>query len=104
MNYNLKKDKDHCTITIKGDINYDAAKELKKVFDKLLGEGINNITLNLSEVPVSSSTGIGTILMLYKNIKQRGGVLDIKGIHPNLHSMLKLVKIDTIIDIKNEEE
>ena len=103
MNYRLEKDDHHCTVVVKGDINYDAAKKLKKVFDSLLNEGIDRITLNLKDVPVSSSTGIGTILMLYKNLKQRGGVLDIKGIHPNLLSMLKLVKIDTIIDIGDTE-
>lgn len=100
MEYSVEKDDSNCKMTIKGDINFESAKELKNAFDSLLKEGIKNIILDLTHVPVSNSTGIGTLLMLYKKLKQIEGSLKIDGIHPNLYSMLKLVKIDTIIEIK----
>ena len=100
MEYSIDKNNEDCKIVIKGDINFEAAKELKDIFDSLLKEGIKNIILDLTDVPVSNSTGIGTILMLYKKLKQIEGSLKIDGIHQNLYSMLKLVKIDSIIDIK----
>ena len=100
MEYSIDKDNGNCRMTIKGDINFEASKELKEIFDSLLKEDIKNITLDLTDVPVSNSTGIGTLLMLYKKLKQIDGTLKIEGIHQNLYSMLKLVKIDSIIEIK----
>ena len=99
MKYSIEKDDSSCKIVIKGDINFEASKELKQAFDSLLKDGVKNIVLDLTDVPVSSSTGIGTLLMLYKKLKQIDGSLKMDGIHKNLYSMLKLVKIDSLIDI-----
>lgn len=103
MEYNLKKDGKWQVISVNGPINFEAADELQSVFEKLLSEGEKFVRLNLKMVPVSNSSGISAILVLYRNLKKRDGILEIKGISKNLGKMFRLLKIDRIIKIEDEE-
>lgn len=86
-------------ISVTGQITFETSDDLQTVFDNVLAEGAKFVRLNLSLVPVSSSTGISSILVLYRNLKKRGGVLEIRGISENLFEMFKLLKIDQLIKI-----
>jgi anti-sigma B factor antagonist len=99
MECSIKKNGQWVVLTVKGVINIETAEELKTVFDDLLAKGSNYIRLNLKQVPISNSSGIGNILMLYKKLKERGGSLEIKGVSSNLMEMLKLLKVDQLITI-----
>lgn len=90
-------------ISVNGSINIETAGDLKKVFDDILLKGAKFVRLNLKNVPISNSSGIGNILMLFKSLKQREGVLEIRGISKNLKEMMRLVKIDTLIKIYDED-
>ncbi len=103
MEYNLTKDGKWRIISVNGPINFEAAAELQSVFEKVLSDGEKFVRLNLKMVPVSNSSGISAILVLYKNLKKRDGMLEIKGISNNLAEMFRLLKIDRIIKIENEE-
>ena len=73
--------------------------DLKAAFDNVLSEGAKFVRLDISLVPVSSSSGISSILVLYKKLKKMDGVLEIKGISENLFEMFKSLKIDQFIKI-----
>ncbi len=99
MEYNIKKDGKWVVISVNGHITFETSDDLQTVFDNVLSEGAKFVRLNLSLVPVSSSSGISSILVLYRNLKKRDGVLEIKGISENLFEMFKLLKIDQLIKI-----
>ncbi|MCK5570312.1 MAG: STAS domain-containing protein [Spirochaetes bacterium] len=103
MEYNFTKDGKWRIISVNGSINFEAANELHSVFEKVLSEGEKFVRLNLKKVPVSNSSGISAILVLYRNLKKRDGMLEIKGISKNLAEMFRLLKIDRIIKIEDEE-
>jgi len=99
MEYNINKDGKWVIISVNGQITFETSDDLQTVFDNVLSEGAKFVRLNLSLVPVSSSSGISSILVLYRNLKKRDGVLEIKGISENLFEMFKLLKIDHLIKI-----
>jgi anti-anti-sigma factor len=99
MECNINKDGEWVVISVNGQITFDTSDDLQKVFDNVMSEGAKFVRLNLSLVPVSSSSGISSILMLYKHLKKREGVLEIKGISENLFEMFKKLKIDQFIKI-----
>ncbi|HEB31188.1 MAG TPA: STAS domain-containing protein [Spirochaetes bacterium] len=99
MEYNVKKDGKWVVISVNGQITFETSDDLQTVFDNVLSEGAKFVRLNLSLVPVSSSSGISSILVLYRNLKKRDGVLEIRGISENLFEMFKLLKIDQLIKI-----
>ena len=102
MEHTLLEDGDWVVLQLKGALNFESTDQLKKVFDELLLKPHSAIRLDLREVPVSNSSGIGCILMFYKNLKRKGGKLEIRGISKNLAEMFRLVKIDQVIPIIEE--
>ncbi len=99
MECSIKKNGQWVIVTVKGVINIETAEELKTVFDELLAKDSTFVRLNLKQVPISNSSGIRNILMLYKKLKERGGSLEIRGVSNNLMEMLKLLKVDQLIPI-----
>jgi anti-sigma B factor antagonist len=99
-----KKEKDGwIVLKISGVINIETAQDLKKLFDEVLAEGAKKVRLNLMQVPVSNSSGIGHILMLFKGLNARDGQLEIRGISRNLYEMMKLLKLNQFFMITLDE-
>lgn len=103
MEWIEKEEGDWTVLKIIGVINIDSAQQLKSLFDDLLARGVQNVRLNLKNVPISNSSGIGHILMLFKSLKERNGKLEIRGLSRNLTEMLKLLNIEKLISIQEEE-
>ena len=102
MEYKIKKDEKWVVISVNGQITFENSDDLKAAFDNVLSEGSKFVRLDLSLVPVSSSSGISSILVLYKKLKKMDGVLEIKGISDNLFEMFKSLKIDQFIKISKD--
>lgn len=103
MECTVRQEEQWFIVSVNGAINIETANDLKNVFDDVLLRGAKFVRLNLKNVPISNSSGIGNILMLFRSLKQREGVLEIRGISRNLKEMMRLVKIDTLIDVYDEE-
>ncbi len=103
MEWTEKEKGEWTVLKIIGVINVDSAQELKALFEELLARGVQNIRLNLKNVPIFNSSGIGHILMLFKSLKERNGKLEIRGVSRNLMEMLKLLNIEKLISIQEEE-
>jgi anti-sigma B factor antagonist len=103
MEWTKKQQGEWTTLKIIGVINIETAQELKSVFDDLLAQNVKNVRLNLKSVPISNSSGIGHILMLFKSLRERDGNLEIRGVSKNLLEMLKLLKLNQLISINEEE-
>jgi anti-sigma B factor antagonist len=103
MEWTKKQVDDWSVLKISGVINIETAGELRNLFDEILSEGVLKIRLNLKQVPIVNSSGIGHILMLFKSLKERNGQLEVRGVSKNLLEMLKLLKVDTLFPIQEEE-
>lgn len=102
MEHIVFEDGEWVVLQLKGALNFECTDQLKTVFDDLLEKKYSAVRLDLREVPVSNSSGIGCILMFYKNLKKKGGKLVIKGISKNLAEMFRLIKIDQVIPIEED--
>ena len=100
MEYTIEMDGDWIVIALDGAINFECTDTVKSIFEKVMLEGTLLVRLNLENVPASNSSGIGIILMFYKNLKKRGGTLEVKGISKNLAEMFRLLNIDKILKIE----
>ena len=68
------------------------------VDDTLNGGGIHLI-IDLSELKTIGSVGIGVLFSIVKKIKTHGGDFKVIGVSPEVGELLKLSKIDQIIEI-----
>ena len=92
-------------IHLRGDLKLgDPVDGLRQACLDLMNEGDTKLVVNLSEVPMIDSSGIGELIRLHTRLKRDGG--EIKLVNPGkfvLHTM-NLVKIVNMFDIHETDE
>ncbi|HZW09245.1 MAG TPA: STAS domain-containing protein [Phycisphaerales bacterium] len=58
------------------------------------------VALDLSEVALLASAGIGTLLTLSKSCREAGGRLTLFGLDEEVEGMMKVTKLDRVLDIR----
>ncbi|MBL8190800.1 MAG: STAS domain-containing protein [Acidobacteria bacterium] len=79
--------------------------QLQMLIDKVLSAGTTKILLNLTEVPIIDSMGIGEIVRAFKKVGEAGGVLKLVGVTDRVYGALKITQLlDLIESYKTEED
>jgi len=87
---------------ISGEIDNFAAEKLQGEMAKIVKLRPKSVILNLKEVPVMGSSGIGKILYLYKELNKNNASFAIRGLHPNLLEIFKSLKLEKLFSIKKD--
>ena len=69
----------------------------------LVTEGKNNLILNLRQVDLIDSTGLGTLVICYAALQQHGGVLKLTNVSPRHLKLLLLTKLTTVFELFDDE-
>jgi anti-sigma B factor antagonist len=72
--------KSHTIVKIAGNLDGQKSDELMSSIEKLIVPGNVDILVNFENVEYISSMGIGTLISLYRDIKEKNGRLIIYGI------------------------
>lgn len=79
--------------------------QLQMLVDKVLQAGTSKVLLNLTEVPIIDSMGIGEIVRAFKKVSESGGTLKLVGVTDRVYGALKITQLlDLIESFKTEEE
>lgn len=79
--------------------------QLQMLVDKVLQAGTSKILLNLTDVPIIDSMGIGEIVRAFKRVQESGGILKLVGVTDRVYGALKITQLlDLIESFASEEE
>ena len=104
MDINVRKHTDVFVIQLKGDLKIgDAVDALRQSVDDLLGGGDARLVLNIAQVPMIDSSGIGILVRTLTSAKQRGG--SVKLVSPSKLAMqtLKIVGLLNLFEVFDDE-
>lgn len=88
-------------IDIIEDLDSEQSGEaLRIAFNNLFDKGKKNIILDMSQVEVINSYGIGKILICNKKLQEEKGKLTILGANGFVEEIFKLLMLDKILDIR----
>lgn len=104
MAVRTEMNKDIMVCHIDGDIDITSSPDIKKTFDKLIAQKTPRIIVNLARVTYVDSSGLATLVEIFKNMKTYGGKLRLAGISPKVKSLFEITKLDRLFDIMNSEE
>ena len=105
MDINAQKQSGVQVIRLKGPLRLgDAVDGFRNTIVASIEEGETNFVLNLTEVPMVDSSGIGELIRLHTGLKREGG--EIKLVNPSKFFLrtMNLVKIVSLFDIHDNEE
>jgi len=90
---------DSLVVSIKGDIYIDQADELLQTFKEIIEKGPKEVLLDIDGLKSITSSGIGKIVLLYKELQKKNGTLKIQGANKTIMEIFKIVKLDKLVEI-----
>lgn len=101
--YQTKMEGSKGVIIVDGDLaNEQSGEALRKAFNQMFGSGTRTIVMDLSNVEIINSYGIGKILMCYKRLKAEGGVLMVKPLSGFVKDTFELLMLDSLFPVDSE--
>lgn len=76
---------------------------LREKVKSLLAEGKKNIVLNLSNVTLIDSSGLGTLVATYSSAKTSGASLRLSNLGSRFNDLLQVTKLYTIFEVSDTE-
>jgi anti-sigma B factor antagonist len=105
LDISVRKQSTSQVVKLRGTLRLGVgADSLKGLLDELLAANDTHIVLNLAEVPMMDSSGIGVLVRGLTSMKERGG--SIKLVQPSkmVLQTLKLVAVLGLFEIFDSEE
>lgn len=98
MDLELKKKENYAILKIKGGLDAAHTKEFKHQF-QTYAEEYQNFIFDLSEMDFMDSTGFGTLVSVYKIMKEAGGNILIANLQNKPKMLFKITRADKIFHI-----
>jgi len=81
----------------------DETNELRERVKSLIGEGRTKILLNLANVTLIDSTGLGTLVSLHHSASSRGAFVRLSNLGTKFQEVLQVTKLLTVFDVSPTE-
>jgi anti-sigma B factor antagonist len=81
----------------------EGSLQLRNAFRELLGKGAKKILLNLGDVYLIDSSGLGELVNAFTTARSQGAELKLLNPCRKVHELLELTKLHTIFDIYDDE-
>lgn len=86
-------------LAIEGTLDAVTAPELRSVVDDLVNEGRKEVTLELAQLRLIDSSGVGVIVSLFKRIRANGGQVRISGLRDQPRAIFRLLRLDRVFPV-----
>ncbi len=86
-------------LQVMGTIDEKGAEALRQHFSDLPLDQLEEVVLDMAGVPQIGSSGIGKILLFYKNLGLGGGRLMVTNLAPHLYELFCELKLDTLFTV-----
>jgi len=90
--------------TITGYFDAQTVSALEEDFQTLIEEGEGTVTLNLQKVDFIDSSGIGSIVFLFKRLKAKNRELVLSGVNGQPARLIQSLRVDKTITTTFIEE
>ena len=85
-------------------LDIESADAFRQVFTHMLSEGIAQFFIDLGDLDYIDSTGLGSLLQLYRETKARGGVVRLYNPTPAVQDIFTLTRLDRVLEIDKTQE
>ena len=88
-------------IKVSGDLDSEKSGEaLRKAFNSVYDQGKRTIVLDLTDVQIINSYGIGKVLTCYKRLKAENGTLMVKPLKGFVKETFELLMLDKLLPVE----
>ena len=96
MNYTRTHDGNSTLLKVKGELDALTSPELRPVLDALANEADRAVTVDLTDLRLIDSSGVGALVALYKRVRANGGSVRFVGVVDQPLLIFKLLRLDLV--------
>jgi anti-sigma B factor antagonist len=97
MTYATSLENDALVLYVRGELDAVTVETIRESLDQLATAGHRTIVVDLSGLRVIDSSGVGSIVSLYKRVRSYGGQVTVRGAKDQPLAILKLLKLDRVL-------
>jgi anti-sigma B factor antagonist len=91
-------------IRLKGQLRLgDPVDELRSTLDDIITDSSFCVVLNMSEVPMADSSGVGVLVRYQSLLKQKGGALKLVNLSKLVTQTLKILGLLSVFEVFQDE-
>lgn len=95
----MEKSSIQATVKPENDLIGTASQDLRRKLQELLDQNKNHILVDMSNISLIDSSGIGVIIGIQNILKGKGGSIYLKNVSADIMKMFSMVHIDKHITI-----
>jgi anti-sigma B factor antagonist len=88
-----------CVMSLDGTLNARSADQVKDAFREVAGKGIQQVILDLGEVPFIDSSGLAALVSGLKTLNENDGSLKLAALQSQADLLFKLTMFDKVFEI-----
>lgn len=104
MNYFREDEADATILRIRGELDALSVPELRPLLDAVVDDGRRDVTVDLSQLRLVDSSGVGALVSLYKRVRAAGGKVSFVGVTDQPLVIFKLLRLDVVFELETAEE
>lgn len=91
-------------VRLKGQLKLgEPVDELRSTLDGIIAENSVSVVLNLTEVPMADSSGVGAMVRYQSSLKQKGGALKLVNPSKLVSQTLKILGLLSVFEVFDDE-
>lgn len=102
MDITVTKEGEKILVTVRGKVDESGADQLKNSFSAILPDKPQQVVLDFKDTAHIGSSGLGKILLFYKNLAIHDGQLSVINLSPVLFELFQELKLDTLFRISGK--
>jgi anti-sigma B factor antagonist len=99
MNHTLEQETGSTVLRVRGELDALSCPELRVVLDALAAREKCVVIVDLSELRLIDSSGVGVMVSLYKRVRANGGDVKFVGVTAQPLVIFKLLRLDRAFEL-----
>lgn len=97
MKFQISNSEGGTHLSIEGQLDAVSVSDLRPELEKLLHGRPKAVEVDLTELRMVDSSGIGALVSLYKRVRAQGGNVVIKGVRDQPLAIFRLLRLDKLM-------
>lgn len=103
MNIRKREEKNIVVLYLEGKVDINSANLIEET-SLLLSNGYSKLLCDFNNIDMVDYNGLSVIAIAYKNVINKGGIMKFSNIPVHIKELFKLVRLDLVLDIYDDEE
>jgi anti-sigma B factor antagonist len=100
----IRKQPESTVVVLAGEIDLNHSPSLHSALVDVTSERPKRLLLDLREVPYMDSSGVGTMVEVFRRVSAYKGKMVLFGMNPRVRSVFEITKLDRFFTICDTEE